>query len=189
MAPLGVEVHRCPSQRPRAYPDATANTLRQGRAALVDPDVEAIAIPAQLARTDDQLAAVAVELLAPPLGHRPGPAIFPVERDVERAEVLGLGMPAAACPGVVGRKDAADERDDGDAVIAVIAQRIDVPPEIALWAQRLVETWSAVRLAAASRPERAAIGTPGPGCALPPARYSPGTLVRAPGRENEAIQP
>ena len=43
--------------------------------------------------------------------------------------------------------------------------------------------------AAARRPEVAAIGTPGPGCVLPPARYSPGSRLRDPGRVNEAFQP
>ena len=44
-------------------------------------------------------------------------------------------------------------------------------------------------MAAASWPDMAAIGTPGPGCTLPPARYRPGTLLVEQGRVNEAIQP
>ena len=43
--------------------------------------------------------------------------------------------------------------------------------------------------AAANRPEVAAIGTPGPGCVLPPARYRPGIALREPARVNEARQP
>ena len=43
--------------------------------------------------------------------------------------------------------------------------------------------------AAASLPDSVAIGTPAPGCALPPARYRPGRRVRAPGRLKLACQP
>jgi hypothetical protein len=66
---------------------------------------------------------------------------------------------------------------------------VDVPPEIAAVGYRRIERWSSARLAAANRPEMAAIGTPAPGCVLPPARYSPGTRLRDPGRLNDARQP
>lgn len=35
----------------------------------------------------------------------------------------------------------------------------------------------------------AAIGTPGPGCTLPPARYRPGSALTEPGLLNKDIQP
>ena len=44
-------------------------------------------------------------------------------------------------------------------------------------------------VAAAICPDMAAIGTPGPGCTLPPARYRPGIGLRAPGRAKADIQP
>lgn len=84
--------------------------------------------------------------------------------------MLRISLSAASSPGVVGGEDATDQRDDGDAVLSVVAQCIDIPPLIGIVGQRLIETRSAVTLAAASRPDSAAIGTPGPGCVLPPAR-------------------
>jgi hypothetical protein len=79
---------------------------------------------------------------------------------------------AAGAPGatVVGREDAADEGDQRQRVAAVVAEGIDVPPEISTRLDRRVESRRAISVAAASRPDIAAIGTPGPGCTLPPAR-------------------
>ena len=93
-----------------------------------------------------------------------------IERHVERAVVAWIGRAAAPRPGVVGREHAADEGDQGEALRLVVAQRIDVPPGIAARRDRAVEAESASTLAAASRPEIAAIGTPAPGWVLPPAR-------------------
>ena len=90
---------------------------------------------------------------------------------------------------VVGREHAADERDQGQAVPAVVGEGVDVPPEIATARDRLVESRLAISAAAASRPDIAAIGTPGPGCTLPPARNSPGIAQVDPGRRNCIIQP
>ena len=92
-------------------------------------------------------------------------------------------------PGVVGREHAAEERDQRDAVRAVVAERVDIPPDIAAVRRGYREVRSCSRLAAASRPDSTAIGTPGPGCTLPPARYSPGSALRDPGRRNAAIEP
>ena len=78
---------------------------------------------------------------------------------------------------VVRREDAADEGDDRQAVPAVVAEGVDVPPEIATRRDRLVESRCAISVSAASRPDIAAIGTPGPGCTLPPARYRPGSAA------------
>ena len=74
-------------------------------------------------------------------------------------------------------------------MLAAIAQAVDIPPEIRTRADRLVESRCAIRVAAASRPDRVAIGTPAPGCALPPARNSPGIAVAAEGLRKEDIQP
>jgi hypothetical protein len=97
--------------------------------------------------------------------------------------VLGMG------PGVVRREDAADEGDDAQSVVAVVADGVDVPPEIAAGRDRLVESRCASSVAAALCPDSAAIGTPGPGCTPPPARYRPGTRLNVPGRWNDDIQP
>jgi hypothetical protein len=72
---------------------------------------------------------------------------------------------------------------------AVVADRIDVPPAISTRLDRRVEPRCAISVAAASRPDIAAIGTPGPGCTMPPARYSPGIGVAAAARRNTAVQP
>ena len=72
-------------------------------------------------------------------------------------------------PCVVGRKHAADEGDDGEAARAVFAEPIQVPPPVTVFIYLAFEERSAIRAAAACRPESAAIGTPGPGCTLPPA--------------------
>ena len=45
----------------------------------------------------------------------------------------------------------------------------------------------AIRASAAKRPDNVAIGTPGPGCTLPPARKRPGTGVVAPERAKASL--
>lgn len=105
---------------------------------------------------------------APPaLGHRPTVGARPVESDVYRAVVLWI---VASGPSVVGGEHAADKGDYREALAAVLAQRIDVPPDVAARLNRLREVKSAITRSAASLPESAAIGMPGPGCTLPPAR-------------------
>jgi len=42
---------------------------------------------------------------------------------------------------------------------------------------------------AARMPDKAVIGTPGPGCVPPPTVYKPGMAVVAPGRAKMLIQP
>ena len=101
----------------------------------------------------------------------------------------GIGRTAPPRQSVVGRKYAADEGDQGQSMLPVIAECVDVPPGVAVRRDGRVKARSVHSAAAASRPDKAAIGTPGPGCVLPPARYSPVTRVREPGRRNEAIQP
>ena len=72
---------------------------------------------------------------------------------------------------------------------AVVTQCVKVPPEVAARGDNLVKPRLAIRAAAARRPDMAAIGTPGPGCTLPPARYRPGTWALAFERANAAIHP
>lgn len=100
-------------------------------------------------------------------------AAFAIQRDVEGAMGNGVGLSAwsrTAARCVVRRKHAADKGDDRDAVLAVCAQRVEVPPGIAAMRDRDVEARSAKRLRAALRPDNVAIGTPAPGCVLPPHR-------------------
>ena len=96
--------------------------------------------------------------------------------------VVGVGLAlVCASPVVVRRKDTANEGDDGNAMLTAVTQPIDIPPEITTRLDELIESRCAIRVAAASRPESAAIGTPAPGCTLPPARNSPGSCDWAEG--------
>ncbi len=81
-----------------------------------------------------------------------------------------IAAAAAPRPFIPGREHAADERDQGDAMRAIVADGIEIPPDIAAWDYRFVKTPSAIICDAARRPERAAIGTPAPGWVAPPAR-------------------
>ena len=92
-------------------------------------------------------------------------------------------------PSVIRREHTAHKGDDGQAMLLVIAQCVKVPPEVAARRDKLVKPRSAINAAAASCPDIAAIGTPGPGWTLPPAKYRPGACVRAFGRANADIQP
>ena len=134
---------------------------------LVDTDDEHVAVPMQGAGTDLQMRGTTVD--GGPLGHGPAPGPA-VQRDVEGAVAERIAGAEAARPGVIGREHAADEGDQRDAVLAVVADGIDIPPDIALVRDGRVETWSAITADAANRPDRAAIGTPAPGCVPPPAR-------------------
>ena len=73
--------------------------------------------------------------------------------------------------------------------MAVVTHGVDIPPEVAPTGDDLIEPRLARTAAAASRPDIAAIGTPGPGCTLPPDRKSPGIGLMAPGREKMLIHP
>ena len=116
-----------------------------------------------------EMVRAAVHDVRPPFRHRPAsrPA---VQRHVQRAVPHRVGGPPPPRPRVVRRKHAADEGDQRQPTRAVIAQRIDIPPDIAVRRRGYREVRSAISAAAASRPDSTAIGTPGPGCTLPPAR-------------------
>lgn len=93
-----------------------------------------------------------------------------VQGDIQGAVIVGIAVPEAACCRVVGRKNTTDERNERDRISAVVAYAVDIPPNVAILRDGLAEVRSSTMLAAASRPDSAAIGTPGPGCVLPPAR-------------------
>jgi hypothetical protein len=111
-----------------------------------------------------------LHLVPTPFGHRPATSGTAIKRHIQGAEVFGVAAAEAAGEGVVGREDAADKSDDAEAVLSVVAQGVDIPPEITTLRDRLVESRCAISVAAAKRPDMAAIGTPGPGCTLPPAK-------------------
>lgn len=154
----------------RVDADDAANSRRCWRRHLVEPDREGVAIPGEQAWPDGQRGRRSADVAAPALGHGPTFSIPAVERDVHRAVVERIAFPMCARPGVIGREHAADEGDDCEAVLSVTAQRVDIPPRITAGRDVLIESKSARTAAAANWPEIAAIGTPGPGCVLPPAR-------------------
>ncbi len=97
------------------------------------------------------------------LGHGPPVTATTIQCDIQRNVILGTGQAQATRYGVVWREHATDKGYDGEAMLAIIAQCIDVPPDVATGAQRDVERWSSRQESAAMRPESAAIGSPGPG--------------------------
>jgi hypothetical protein len=147
--------------------DLAANGRHVRDCDFIDVDLQAIARPGQRARTDRKMRRLAREARLAALGHGPAMTLAAVQCNVERTVVCRIGAPA---PGVIGREHAADEGNDGDAILLAVTYRIDVPPTIAAGRDRLVEAKSVSTECAASRPESAAIGTPGPGWTLPPAR-------------------
>ena len=166
MALLAVQDEGAMGQSFGDQPHAASDPSWQRNRDFVDLDGQAVAVPLQRRGTDRQAVGVAVERPVPAFGHGPTGARA-VERYVQTDMVFGGFAPR---PGVVGREDAADEGDDRQSVVAVVAERVQVPPAIPAGADRRREVESASRHSTASRPDSAAIGTPGPGCTLPPAR-------------------
>ena len=154
--------------------DVAADAAWQGHGRLVDRDLQPFVDPTHAAGADGDLPGVAPQRAAAALGHGPAPRPA-VQRHVHAHVVFRVAAAARAGQGVEGREHAADESDDRQPVPAVGAQRVDVPPRVTVLPHhdveaRLALTRSSSSAAAASRPDIAAIGTPGPGCTLPPAR-------------------
>lgn len=127
----------------------------------------------------------------PSFGHRPEMTWRTVKGHVHCAIVFGVDLLALTLksPSVIRRKDTADKSNDAQRILAVVAQGVYVPPKVAASRYGLVEPRYAITVSAANRPERAAMGTPGPGWTLPPARKRPGTRLVEEGRRNGVIQP
>ena len=94
-----------------------------------------------------------------------------------------------ARPSVPWREDRADKADDRNGARAIIADTINIPPGIAARGHLYIKVRSLKIAAAACLAESVAIGTPAPGCAPPPTRYSPLVFVLAVGRAKAAIMP
>ena len=179
------------AQTLRSYRHPSAHSHGDGYIDFVKVDGQRLAIPVKVARADAAMACTALQLAAATFGHGPAFARFSIQRDIDGAVVFWVSHApiAGTCPSIVGRKHTTHKGDDGQSILPVVAQRVDIPPEITTRRDRLVESRCAIRVAAASRPDMAAMGKPGPGCTLPPAKYRPGTLLRADGRANADIQP
>ena len=107
----------------------------------------------------------ALDVLATALRHGPVFASFTVQSDIQSAEIFRICHAPLKPPGqgVIGRKNAPHKSDDGQTVFAIVTQRIDIPPEITTRLDLLIKPRSSISVAAANRPDMAAIGTPGPG--------------------------
>ena len=85
---------------------------------------------------------VALQPAAAALGHGPSVATSTVERHVDAHMVFGVdpGTQAFKRTGVIGGKHTPHESDDGQGMLAVIADRIEIPPEITTRRNGLVES-------------------------------------------------
>lgn len=186
MATIHIEWRLMGEEAIRRQTDLAPNGKGNGHAALPNVDHQLPAIPAQLALLDLKHGARPRHRCCSPLCHGPALLTGAVDGNIEGTVVVCCDWSAASKTGclrpvVVGREDASHEGNQGDAVLTAVAQAVDIPPEITTRWDRLVESRCAIRVAAASRPERAAMGTPAPGWALPPAKKSPGIGVSAEG--------
>lgn len=135
----------------------------EGHGTLVEGNFEGRPVPRQATWPDREVIGVALQIVTRAFGHCPALACLAVEGNVQRTVVFRLATAAKTRQSVIRRKDAADERNDGECVGAVIADRIYVPPSVPACRDCPVEANPARTCAAARRPEIAAIGTPGPG--------------------------
>ena len=133
-----VEEVRLAGDRARIQLDRAAHAPRDRHRDLVDVDGETGPVPVQRTRADLQALRRAPQRRAPALGH--APALDPaVERDVERIVVERVAVAPPARTRVIRREAAADQRDQGDPVFPVVAEGIDVPPQVAARRHRRVE--------------------------------------------------
>ncbi len=168
--PLAIESERRPRKRVGIETQPALHPSGSRDRDLVEFDCERITVPRDRACADRQVRLRSVYRIAAALGQSPAPGPTAVERNIQSTVIERICRPTASSPGVIRRKHAADKGDQGDAVPPVVAQGIDIPPRVAVRRDGCVETMSETRLAATKRPDNAAIGTPGPGCTLPPAK-------------------
>ena len=186
MAAAGIEAETALAIDHRRHPHLAAHVQRQHGAMLLDVDDERLPVPAHLAGADAQRVGIAPERASSAFRHRPAAGALAIEGDVEADMVFG-GLAAGGL--VIGGEDRADEGDDRQPIVSAVAFGVDIPPAVAMGRNVLVEA-RALRIAAlAKRPDKAAIGTPAPGCALPDATHSPGSFVLLPGRRKLACHP
>jgi len=139
--------------------------LGPGHIDLVDVDHQLLAIPVQTAGSNLVVVSAALNVLTTSLGHGPTPAAFAVQSHIQGAKILRVSHDTLKTPrqSVVRRKNTPYKSNDGQTMFAIVTQRIDIPPEITTRWDLLVKPRSSISVAAANRPDMAAIGTPGPG--------------------------
>ncbi len=154
---------------------------KYGKAHLVDVELQVGSIPLHPAGAQRINGPGAESRFGASFSHRPATGARAVQDDVEGAMISRIDRRSPPGELVIRRENAADKGDDGKSKAFILAYRVDIPPEVAIVVDFLIEAKSIAMASAAIRPERAAIGTPAPGWVLPPARYRPGILVRAVG--------
>lgn len=129
-------------------------------------DYQSVFVPAHGAWPDAERIALLPCVARTPFGHHPTGTLS-VQSDVQAAMVR---RNIATRFLVIRREDAADKTDNGQPVASVIAERVDIPPAVALRWYHGVEIRSDSRASLAWAPDKAAIGTPAPGWVAPPAQ-------------------
>lgn len=162
VAALAVKMEALVEQTAGRYSYAATQAPWQWRCNFLDINYEFIVAPLQGAWAYCECIMRAVYLRRVTLRHGPA-ARRAIERHIDRTVLLGVGVAFASRPFVVGRENAADEGDNCQPVGAVIAERVDVPPCVAIAYDGYREVRSCRTHVAAAHPESAAIGTPGPG--------------------------
>ena len=105
----------------------------------MDVNFKVVAMPVQAAGSNGEAGCVTLNMTAAALGH--GPArVAAIQGDIERAIVFRISRATFQRSAIVRREHAANKGDDGQAVVAVVTERIDVPPEITTRRDRLVES-------------------------------------------------
>jgi len=173
MATVRIEREGAVAERVGPHVHLASDPAWDWRCHLINVDCQPRAVPFERARPNREDVACPRRRMLAALRHGPAiaaqvaPLTWRVKRNVDRAMVARIAAPA---PRIIGRKYASYECDDGDALTSVSAEAVEVPPMVPTRLNRLIEAKSAIRRFAAKRPDHAAIGTPGPGCTLPPAR-------------------
>ncbi|MEY3016438.1 MAG: hypothetical protein RJB19_750 [Pseudomonadota bacterium] len=175
MSALGLEVLDLRKKLMRSQNDLPLDSSRDRIGPLSNVNDQLVVLPSDLARSKLVEVGATLKPLMATFCHGPTLLSWAIESDIDGAMIVGIdgqALPAGPSIGgsVIRGEDAADKDDHGDAVSTAIAHPIDIPPEITTRRDLLVKSRSAIRLAAAKRPDSAAIGTPAPGCTVPPAR-------------------
>jgi len=137
--------------------------LKKRHSSLVYINNQGMAIPMQLAWTNLKALFVAINPFASSFSHCPTFFSWTIDSNIQAAVLIWIGRTLLICPGIVWRKNTTNKSDDRNAVLSIVTDCIDVPPQITTMRDYLVKAWRSMRVAAANRPDRAAIGTPGPG--------------------------
>ena len=115
-------------ERARLQPDLSAHGQGHRRTVFGNVDDQRAALPAKRTRADAQTCFIRLQIAAAALGHGPAWMAAPIEGEIDGAMIRRIGAPG---PGIIGREDAADEGDQREAILAVAAEAVCVPPGIA----------------------------------------------------------